>query len=387
VLHLGPEVVIEELGSRNGTRLGGHDLARGERRVVSPGEAIELGSVLMVLQGGRSSSATRETSDNPRREPDLGLDPTMKTLLQVVDNIARGKINVLLLGETGVGKEIIAERLHRHSPRSSKPLVKLNCAAFTEGLLESELFGYERGAFTGAITAKRGLIESADRGTLLLDEVGELPPVLQAKLLRAIEQGEVQPLGAVRPRAVDVRFISATNRALDGEVAAGRFRQDLYFRLSGTTIAIPPLRERRTEIEPLARLFVGNACRQIGRSDEPTLAPETLARMNRYGWPGNVRELRNAVERAILVCGEEPTILPEHLPDAVGGHEPAPEGTSNESPFRSAVRAYEREQVIAVLKQCNGNQTEAARLLGLSRRALVARLSTYGMTRRRPHEQ
>jgi transcriptional regulator with PAS, ATPase and Fis domain len=310
--------------------------------------------------------------------------------------IARGNISVLLLGETGVGKEVAANAIHRHSSCANEPLVSINCAAFSESLLESELFGYERGAFTGAHRTKVGLIESADRGTLFLDEVGEMPPSLQVKLLRVLEQKEVLRIGAVRPRAVDVRFISATNRDLEAEVTRGAFRRDLYYRLAAETVVIPPLRARRPEIVPLAERFIAhNRALEDGRP-RPHLSDQARAILEAYAWPGNIRELRNVIDRAVLLC-RDGTIRPEHLPTekmgrvlppviATAVHAGAPPAiTGGESGERSLRPrgADDRESVVSALAQCAGNQTQAARLLGISRSTLVKRLEEFAVPRPR----
>jgi DNA-binding NtrC family response regulator len=304
-------------------------------------------------------------------------DPTM------VDRIAKSSINVLVIGETGVGKEVMARRLHERSARPDAPLLCLNCAAFTETLLESELFGYERGAFTGATHAKRGLLESARGGTVLLDEIGEMSLALQAKLLRVIEQREVQRVGALKPIPIDVRFLAATHRDLDAEARAGRFRADLFFRLNGITLAIPPLRDRLHELEPLARGFVAAACAEAHRDDVPELAPAALALLRRHAWPGNIRELRNVMERAVILC------TGDRIEAAHVTLEPAPRETSIEPGLSELATIYqldparERARIVEALTACKGNQTQAAKLLGISRRTLVTRLGELDLPRPR----
>ena len=228
-------------------------------------------------------------------------DEKMRALHALVTRVARGDINVLLLGETGVGKEVVAEAVHRQSRRSERPFLRLNCAAFTETLLESELFGHERGSFTGAVATKPGLFEVAAGGTVFLDEVGEMAQATQSKLLRVLDERKVMRVGGVKAIDLDVRIVSATNRDLDREAERGTFRLDLLYRLNAISIMLPPLRERVAEIEPLTRHFIRRfaVSRQI---PPPHLSPDALARLQAYAWPGNIRELRNVVERAIILC-------------------------------------------------------------------------------------
>jgi two-component system, NtrC family, response regulator AtoC len=335
-------------------------------------------------------------------------------LERLVDKLAGSTISVLVLGETGVGKEVLARMIHERSPRAKEPFVCLNCASLSESLLESEMFGHEKGAFTGAVAAKAGLLESAEGGTVFLDEVGEMPLSLQAKLLRVLEQREVLRVGALRPRAIDVRFLSATNRDLEQEIARQRFRGDLYYRLNGFSVVIPPLRERVDEIEPLARHFVRNACRQ-SRTPELDIAPDALALLTSYEWPGNIRELKNTIDRAVLLSGGR-TIAPEHLPQEKmarliesrpsGGWAPfaavedveatvAFPGTGNRtipSPGPTTPSLYgeddakKRKQIVDALEKCAGNQTAAAKMLGIARQTLVTRLEQYNLPRPRKRE-
>jgi DNA-binding NtrC family response regulator len=337
----------------------------------------------------------------------------MRRLEPLIERVAGGVINVLIVGETGVGKEVIARTIHEKSPRAKSRLLAINCAALPESLLESELFGFERGAFTGATQSKVGLLEAAEGGTVFLDEAGEMPLALQAKLLRVLDQREVFRVGSVVPRPIDVRFIAATNRDLSGEIARGRFRQDLFFRLNGITLAVPPLRERAEEIVPLARLFAAKASIHAGRG-EPRIAPEALALLRGYAWPGNVRELRNVMERAVLLCGGD-EIRAEHLPaekmvpllpvrgstlppasmraPASDGAASAPHherATDPKIPLpprsmtpKSVASLSERDRIRAALDECGGNQTHAARLLGISRGTLIARIQDYAIPRPR----
>jgi transcriptional regulator with GAF, ATPase, and Fis domain len=328
--------------------------------------------------------------------------------------VAPSDISVLLLGETGVGKTICAKEIHVRSPRARGPFVRLNCAAMPEALLEGELFGYERGAFTGATQAKPGLFETAAGGTVLLDEVGEMPIATQAKLLTVIETREVMRLGAVRARPIDVRFVAATNRDLFASAQGGTFRADLYYRLNGISIVVPPLRERRTEIESFAKRFLADACARAGRKPA-TLSGEALAILLRYPFPGNLRELRNTMDRA-AVLSEGGPVHAEHLlfepsraqstptnswsPAAFltspGAAAPAPAAAPSPPPSEPAapappsagslkeqVEAFERERIVKALADNNGNQTRAAAALGMSRRAFVARIEQYRLPRPR----
>jgi len=273
-----------------------------------------------------------------------------------------------------------------------------------EALVESERFGHEKGAFTGAVQARPGLFEVADGGTIFLDEIGELPMAIQVKLLRVLEDRKVGRIGSRAPRSVNVRFVSATNRDLEAEVERGTFRRDLFFRLNGIAFTIPPLRERVSEIVPLAHAFIENACRELSRPRAPALSSGAIALLERYRWPGNIRELRNAVERAVILCQGD-TIEPKHLPPkmeievmlrsappwtpgtAAAGDAPEDAGAGGPDPDpderRRSAQVRERERIIAALTECAGNQTQAAKLLGISRRTLVSRLGAYDLPRPR----
>jgi transcriptional regulator with PAS, ATPase and Fis domain len=326
----------------------------------------------------------------------------MRNLHHLIERAALSDIGVLLLGETGVGKEIFARRIHALSPRGEKPFLGLNCAALAGSLLESELFGHERGAFTGAAQAKPGLLEAAEGGTVLLDELGEMPITTQVKLLRVLEERQVLRIGSTRPRPIDVRLLSATNRNLEAEVVAGRFRRDLFFRLNSITIQIPPLRDRPSEIEPLARRFVAQAADRLG-APLPKIDPDVLDRLCRYQWPGNVRQLRNMMERAVVLA-EGGRITAASLPsDAyVGAGPTAPHPALTEPAADADAEAAEapalagpllpaapedadgqRRRILSALEQCAGNQTRAAEVLGVSRRTLVSRMAQYKLPRPR----
>jgi two-component system response regulator AtoC len=313
-------------------------------------------------------------------------DPAMLALFEQVERAARGTISVLILGETGVGKELMAEELHRRSGRSGH-FIALNCAALNEGLLESELFGHEKGAFTGALSAKEGLLETAQGGTLFLDEVGELPPSVQVKLLRVLEERKVLRVGGRAARAIDIRLVSATNRDLEREVERGQFRSDLYYRLNGIAFTVPPLRERKGDIAPLVQGFIAGACRSLARSDTPRVSDAALRCLAEYAWPGNIRELRNVVERAVLLC-DGPELSPAHLPGKLTSPPLPPSSGAEAEPDPRArllreIEEFDRERIIDALARCAGNQTQAAELLGISRRTLVTRLGLYDLPRPR----
>jgi len=392
VLHLGDAMRVEDLGSSNGTWVDGKRLERNATASVGPGTVFEVGSVLLVVQ--RGPRPTPLTSKENAQGQRIVVDPQMERVHELVDLVARSALSVILLGETGVGKELLASRIHTQSPRASKPFLKVNCAALMESLLESELFGYERGAFTGATQPKGGLLEGAHGGTLFLDEVGELPLSLQAKLLRVLESGEVTRVGSVKPRQVDVRFVSATNRELRECVAAGRFRQDLFFRLDGISISIPPLRERMTEIPALATAFVREFCIANGRP-LIELAHDAVARLLHHLWPGNIRELRNVIARSVLLCTSDTILRPSDLRfESVGRSASSPPPSLMDvappnvapAPPSSATEfapGSEEQRILESLERSAGNQTRAAKMLGISRRTLLKRLDEMQVPRPR----
>jgi len=319
------------------------------------------------------------TSASPR----LSTVGAMKALGELIDKIALGDISVLIQGETGTGKEVVADELHRRSRRAKRPLLKLNCAALPEQLLESELFGHERGAFTGAVVAKAGLLEEADGGSVFLDEIGEMPAATQAKLLRVIEQREIQRVGGLKPRKIDVRFIAATHRDLEAATTAGTFREDLYFRLAAVTLDVPPLRERTGEIDELVERFSEHTSRALGRA-MPALSRPARAILHTHHWPGNVRELRNVIERATLLC--DGTIEPEHLP-LDRAREPTvvavPAVVGGLDHVRATLEVLERKAIEEALAANGGNQTAAAKMLGISRRTLTNKLNHFQFERPR----
>jgi transcriptional regulator with GAF, ATPase, and Fis domain len=411
----GTPAIIRDLGSVNGTRV---NRVRLEPNVPTPlalGDLIEAGSIFFMLRDHDPHSelsapkAASDVNTQAMMRVVVVEDPVMARLHQLVDMVARSTMPVLIVGETGVGKEIISTAVHARSLRADKPLVRINCAALPESLLESELFGFEKGAFTGAGKDKRGLIESADGGTFFLDEIGEMPLTTQAKLLRVLESGEIMRLGALKPRTIDVRFIAATNRHVPALVAKGAFRRDLYYRLNGITIPVPPLRERVAEIPRLAKLFLSSAAKRAHRR-APSLSADALSLLEKHAWPGNVRELKNVMERAITICAgdaieveqiildpdepeadtwiEAPTtransMLPMPLEGARLSEPPADPKQEARGRLMRMDAETERSLIARALDESGGNQGRAAEILGISRRTLINRLDEYGMKRPR----
>jgi two-component system response regulator AtoC len=296
----------------------------------------------------------------------------MRQALTLVARVAEHNTTVLITGESGTGKEVIARAIHRASPRSARAFVGINCAAIPEALLESELFGHVRGAFTGATADKTGLFEAANGGTLLLDEIGELPVGLQAKLLRVLQEGEIRRVGDQKTRTVDVRVLAATARDLEAEVRTGRFREDLFYRLNVIAIELLPLRERREDIGPLARHFAARLAQRWGRP--LSLSDDAIAWLKEQEWPGNVRELENAIERAAVLSNKE-LLEPADFSHAPRTTDHAPAGTLND-----AVEAAERAAIAAALAAVHGNRREAARTLGVSLRTLFYKIERYGIS-------
>jgi two-component system response regulator HupR/HoxA len=305
----------------------------------------------------------------------VGDSTAIRRVLEGVAKVAPSRTLVLVEGETGTGKELVARAIHAASPRRDRLFVALNCAALSEGILESELFGHRRGAFTGAVADRKGLFEVADGGTLFLDEISETTPELQAKLLRVLQDGEIRLVGDNHPRTVDVRVVAATNRRLEDEVKAGRFREDLYYRLRVFPIRIPPLRERLEDVPALARHLVRRVAAQIGKPvEDPT--PEALALLARYPFPGNVRELANELERAVLMTepgeavGED--ALSEHIQEvALNGAAPGA--------LRRRTEDVEREEIQNAIQRSGGNKTHAAEALGITYRGLLKKMKRLGM--------
>jgi two-component system NtrC family response regulator len=311
----------------------------------------------------------------------VGSSPPMQALFERLELAAPADSTVLISGETGTGKELVARAIHYHSKRASGPMVTINCGAIPESLIEAELFGHEKGAFTGAVGRREGKFEAADGGTLFLDEVGEIPLNLQPKILRVLESGEVDRLGATRSIRVDVRIVAATNRDLEQMVTQGTFREDLYYRLAVVPVKVPPLRDRREDIPLLADHFLRKMIERTGRGDL-RLAPEVFARFDAYDWPGNVRELENVVERMVVLSRDD-RISADSLPEALRGDAGggAGEGAARFPlpPQGVHLDEVERDLIRQALERHGGNRTQAARDLGLTRATLLYRMQKHGL--------
>lgn len=305
----------------------------------------------------------------------VGESPGLQKVISDAFKVANSKTSTLILGESGTGKELLARLIHNAGPRKNNPMITLNCAALPEGLMEAELFGYEKGAFTGAADRKMGKIEAADEGTLFLDEIGEMSPGMQAKLLRVLQEGVFYRVGGNIPITVDIRIICATNRDIDRDVANGNFREDLFYRLDVVRIVVPPLRERREDIVHIARHYLEQFKHERGHHDR-TISEAAMDRILKYDWPGNVRELRNAIERAV-VMGNDPEILPEDLPIVPRSREPrlAPVGLT----LKEAMDRFKKELIIANLRHTGGSRARASKILGIQRTYLSRLISRYGI--------
>jgi DNA-binding NtrC family response regulator len=374
-------LLVEDLGSRNGTRLGAAVL-HAEKRAALGGDVVKVGPLSLVI--ARADRALSWSTPPPARTEDaddddatggeavIVADRAMSALYEVVGRLAAAMSTVLVTGETGTGKEVIADRLHARSPRAKGPFVRINCASVPEPLLESELFGHEKGAFTGADRRRAGHFEAASGGTILLDEIAEMPLAVQAKLLRVLERRAVVRVGSSAETPVDTRILCATHRDLEREVQAGRFRQDLFYRISTFTLEVPPLRRRPTEILLLADAFLRRFA-AAGGKPAPMLSHEAAMLLSAYAWPGNVRELRNAMEHAVVMT-DSGIVTPLQLPRSL-------RGTSDAAPaaMRDALDDVERQAIIAALAAEADNRTRAAKRLGMSRRALIYKMIKYAL--------
>ncbi|MFL6212184.1 MAG: sigma-54-dependent transcriptional regulator [Pyrinomonadaceae bacterium] len=304
----------------------------------------------------------------------IGTSEALQAVFRLVEKVAATNTNILIQGESGTGKELIARAIHHHSPRADRPFVAINCGALPETLLESELFGHVKGAFTGAVGSKPGLLRAAEGGTVFLDEIGEVTPAMQVRLLRAVQEHEVTPVGASAPVEFDARIICATNRDLEKEVAEGRFREDLFYRLNVIEVHLPPLRERREDVPLLVRHFITHTAREQAQP-EKAIAPEAMSALINYAWPGNVRELQNAVERAFTLSGERIDLdsLPPRVRDAAGGSLPVrdPDG------LRPTLEEIERRYILETLAAVNQDKVRAANILGIDLSTLYRKLKRY----------
>jgi two-component system, NtrC family, response regulator HydG len=338
----------------------------------------------------RLASVRREHTDRPPTDgtgghpgPALvGHSPAIIQVMKTLARVAPSQATVMVVGETGTGKELVARTIHHFSERADRRFVAVNCSALAEGLLESELFGHVRGAFTGATTSRPGLFREADHGTLFLDEIGDISPTLQSRLLRALQEHEVVPVGSEAAVKIDVRVLAATHRDLPELVRQGRFREDLYYRLNVVSLMLPPLRERRQDIPLLMDHFLRELAARHGRGPV-AVDPEAQRRLLGYEWPGNIRELQNVLERAMLLA-EQDVIGHEHLPPEVHPHAASPVAVApvpDSDPLRS-LEAVERDHVMRVLAACGGNREETSRVLGISRRTLSRMIQRWNLPRR-----
>ncbi|MCO6429554.1 MAG: sigma-54-dependent Fis family transcriptional regulator [Deltaproteobacteria bacterium] len=334
----------------------------------------ELQSKDLQLRELARNDAKRASFDNI-----VGASQPMRELYSLIEKVADSDASILISGESGTGKELVATALHYRSSRREMPFVAQNCSAFNENLLESELFGHVRGAFTGAIRDKQGLFEIADKGTFFLDELGEMSPALQVKLLRVLQEGTFIPVGGTKAKQVDVRVVAATNRDLLKMVQEGTFREDLYYRLNVVNLKIPPLRERASDIPLLAEHFLRVQAERKG-TRRKRLEPEAIEAIMRYSWPGNIRQLQNEIERLVLMSGADEVIpaalLSTQIQAQGGGVEKNQEDPAT---LKDAVEQVEREMILKTLKRLNWNKSEAAKELGVSRSSLIAKVQSYGL--------
>jgi two-component system response regulator HydG len=307
----------------------------------------------------------------------IGRSGQMKILIDTLAMVAPSDATVLIMGESGTGKEVAANAIHHNSPRAGQPFIKVSCAALPETLLESELFGHEKGAFTGAVSRREGRFQLAHRGTIFLDEVGEMSPAIQTKLLRVLQEKEFEPLGSARTIKVDIRVIAATNKDLPKEVREGRFREDLYYRLNVVPLTMPPLRERKEDIPPLADHFLA-VYREKNRKPLKGILGKALDLLVRYDWPGNIRELENCIERAVIMAKEE-MITPVDLPPQIQRLSGEEEKGGFAIPPGISLEAMERELIVKTLAEAGGNRTRASEILGINRRTLQNKLREYGI--------
>ena len=360
--------LLRDLDSTNGTFL---DNVRVREGYISPGSVIRLGETEI------SFTSLEERVENLKSSSDrfgglIGGAASMQEVFGVLERVAPTDMTVLIQGETGAGKEVAARAMHQFSRRAEGPFVVFDCGAVAPNLIESELFGHEKGAFTDAVKSRQGAFELADGGTLFLDEIGELAPALQPKLLRALDQREVKRVGADRPVTVDVRVLAATNRDLEKEVKAGRFREDLYYRLSAVSVFMPPLRDRREDVEKIAEQLLAGISAEVGKKVSG-LSPEASEALRAYPWPGNVRELKNVLARAAALSSGS-RLEARDLFLSQGRKSATLQGLSGKT-----LEEIEKAAIHATLKSVNGNKTEAAKMLGIAYSTLYEKMKKYGM--------
>ncbi|MDY7228230.1 sigma-54-dependent transcriptional regulator [Hyalangium rubrum] len=343
---------------------------------------LDADAVLVILSKALEKRSLRREAESLRDQVRartrfhniIGDSPQLQGIYDVVRRAAATKATVLILGESGTGKELIAQALHQESPRKDKPFIRVHCAALSENLLESELFGHEKGSFTGAMARKEGRFELADGGTLFLDEIGEISPAVQVKLLRVLQQREFERVGGTQTLKVDVRIVAATHRDLTAEVKAGRFREDLFYRLNVVSVTLPPLRDRKSDIPTLVSHFLEKYSESYGK-EVKALAPGTLQALLAHDWPGNVRELENAIERAVVLA-QDTELTADDLPPVLRGPRPLGSTSSNLIPGAS-MAAIEREAILRTMEMVHGSTSRAAEILGISVRKIQYRLKEY----------
>jgi DNA-binding NtrC family response regulator len=334
----------------------------------------DLSAPLGTRGNGSGHGKSRGQMANPH--PLIAEDPAMRQTVQFVEAVADSEATILITGESGVGKEVVARHIHRRSARCAGPFVAINCAALPETLLESELFGFEKGAFTGAVQSRPGKFELASGGTILLDEISEMPMALQAKLLRVLQEHTIDPIGSRQPTAVNIRVVATSNREMGAAVASGEFRQDLYYRLNVIGVEIPPLRERPRDVDPLALFFTRKHAVRNGRQ-VPTISAEVMEHLHAQPWMGNVRELENFIERGVLLTrGEEMRLADLHLQSSAL---PLPFGEGVSEPRPRTLADMERQMIVTTLQETEGNRTRTAEILGVSVRTIRNKINEYGL--------
>ncbi|MCC6334354.1 MAG: sigma-54-dependent Fis family transcriptional regulator [Myxococcales bacterium] len=363
--------------------------------ITKPFEHAEIRSVVAKAARTQEANLGHVPPEGRARQSLIGASPLMAELSKIIDKVADTPSTVLITGESGTGKELVATALHDGSSRRDKPLIKINCAAIPKDLMESELFGYERGAFTGAVTSKPGRFELADAGTLFLDEIGEVPVEMQVKLLRVLQESEFERVGGIKTTRVDVRLIAATNRDLEKEIDAGRFRKDLYYRLNVVPIHLAPLRDRNSDVPLLVRHFIEKYNKRLNKKIEG-ISNDAMIRLQAYPWPGNIRELENLMER-VLLFADGPRIELGDLPEPVRGGVHAPTHVPGdavpqpgEKPLKDVLKEkqaeIEKSFIVQALQRTDGNVTRAAKLLQISRKSLQTKMKEFGLRDESPPE-